>query len=58
MVAAHRWDIDGARAAALATAFLERPLEKGPHRTADQAGDVASDLTVTSFDHLADVLGC
>ncbi|MFD0850627.1 haloacid dehalogenase type II [Actinomadura adrarensis] len=58
MVAAHRWDIDGAREAGLSTAFLERPLERGPHRTADQATDVTSDLTVTSFHHLADALGC
>jgi 2-haloacid dehalogenase len=58
LVAAHRWDIDGARMAALRTAFLERPLEKGPHRSADRASDVGSDLSVTSFDHLADALGC
>ncbi|GAA4091541.1 haloacid dehalogenase type II [Actinomadura miaoliensis] len=58
MVAAHKWDIDGARQAGLATAFLERPLEKGPARTADRAADVTSDLAVTGFDHLADVLGC
>ncbi|NUW31900.1 haloacid dehalogenase type II [Nonomuraea sp. SMC257] len=58
LVAAHRWDIDGARDAGLATAFLERPLEKGPGRTADRAADVAADLAVTGFDHLADVLGC
>jgi 2-haloacid dehalogenase len=58
MVAAHRWDIDGARMAMLATAFLERPLEKGPHRAADRASNVTSDLTVTSFNHLADILGC
>ncbi|GAA2271871.1 haloacid dehalogenase type II [Nonomuraea roseoviolacea subsp. roseoviolacea] len=58
LVAAHRWDVDGAREAGLATAFLERPLEKGPGRTADRAADVTADLTVTGFDHLADVLGC
>ncbi|NUW41956.1 haloacid dehalogenase type II [Nonomuraea rhodomycinica] len=58
LVAAHRWDIDGARDAGLATAFLERPLEKGPGRTADRAADVAADLSVTGFDHLAGVLGC
>ncbi|WP_067463901.1 haloacid dehalogenase type II [Actinomadura macra] len=58
MVACHTWDIDGARAAGLGTAFLERPLEKGPARTADRASDTASDLTVSGFTHLADVLGC
>ena len=58
MVAAHRWDIEGARDAGFRTAFLERPLEKGPHRTADRAADVTSDLTVTSFTDLAGALGC
>jgi 2-haloacid dehalogenase len=58
MVAAHRWDLEGARAAGLRTAFVERPREKGPHRTADRTGDVTSDLTATSFTDLADALGC
>jgi 2-haloacid dehalogenase len=58
MVAAHRWDLDGARGAGLRTAFLERPLEKGPHGVADRAADVASDIAVTSFDQLAGILGC
>jgi 2-haloacid dehalogenase len=30
LVAAHPWDLDGARAAGLRTAFVERPLEYGP----------------------------
>jgi 2-haloacid dehalogenase len=58
MVAAHRWDIDGAHAAGLHTAFLERPREKGPLRTADKAADTTSDLSVTSFEELAGKLGC
>lgn len=58
MVAAHRWDIHGARNAGLRTAFLARPREKGPNRMADQATDVTSDLAVTSFPDLADALGC
>jgi 2-haloacid dehalogenase len=56
MVAAHGWDIDGARAAGMRTAFLERPDEKGPGRTADRAEDFESDLTVRSFGELADAL--
>lgn len=56
MVAAHRWDIDGARRAGLRTAFLERPAEKGPHQVADRAADVPADYSVTSFDELAEVL--
>ncbi|GAB2687917.1 haloacid dehalogenase type II [Nocardia thraciensis] len=58
MVAAHIWDIDGARAAGLRTAFLERPDEKGPHRKADRPESTTSDLTVASFFELADLLGC
>jgi 2-haloacid dehalogenase len=58
MVAAHMWDLDGAREAGLHTAFLSRPLEKGPHGTPDQAADVTSDLSVTSFLDLADILNC
>jgi 2-haloacid dehalogenase len=30
MVAAHAWDLDGARNAGLRTAFVDRPLEYGP----------------------------
>jgi 2-haloacid dehalogenase len=56
MVAAHRWDLDGAAAAGLRTAFVERPLEKGPHRTADRSADVTADVKVTSFPALADAL--
>ncbi|MPZ81746.1 MAG: haloacid dehalogenase type II [Actinophytocola sp.] len=66
MVAAHRWDLDGARKAGMRTAFLERPAEKGPLRVdgsfasslaaADRAADVTSDLSVASFTELADVL--
>ena len=58
MVAAHKWDLDGARNAGLRTAFLIRPLERGPHRAPDQPADVTSDLTVTSFPDLADTLNC
>ncbi|MCW2901281.1 MAG: haloacid dehalogenase type [Streptosporangiaceae bacterium] len=58
MVAAHKWDIEGAHDAGLRTAFLERPREKGPHHTADRAADVTSDLTIAGFGQLADILGC
>ncbi|MDQ0381619.1 haloacid dehalogenase type II [Amycolatopsis thermophila] len=58
MVAAHAWDLDGARAAGLRTAFLERPREKGPDHAADRAGDVRADLHVSGFPELADRLGC
>ncbi|MCM6772004.1 haloacid dehalogenase type II [Nocardia sp. CDC159] len=58
MVACHGWDIDGARAAGLRTAFVERPREKGPRRAADRAADTESDLAAGDFNALADLLGC
>ncbi|WP_214110616.1 haloacid dehalogenase type II [Acrocarpospora catenulata] len=58
MVAAHGWDLDGARAAGLRTAFIERPAEKGPGRAADRAENVESDLSVSSYVELADALRC
>jgi 2-haloacid dehalogenase len=57
MVAAHGWDLDGAAAAGLRTAFVERPREKGPERTADRAADVKADLYATDFLDLAGKLG-
>ena len=56
LVAAHGWDLDGAREAGLRTAFLERPAEKGPDRPADRAADVTADVSVASFTELAEVL--
>lgn len=53
MVAAHRWDLDGARAAGLRTAFLDRPREKGPNRQADRVGDVECDFYASSYLDLA-----
>lgn len=58
MVAAHKWDLIGAAEAGLRTAFVSRPREKGPHRSADSADDVSADLSVDSFTALADALGC
>jgi 2-haloacid dehalogenase len=54
MVAAHRWDLEGARDAGLRTAFVERPAEKGPLHAADR--DVEADVSAGSFTELADVL--
>lgn len=58
MVAAHQWDLDGARAAGLRTAFVHRPREKGPRQEADRAEDVTCDLYATDFLDLATQLGC
>jgi 2-haloacid dehalogenase len=53
MVAAHNWDLAGARAAGLRTAFVERPLEKGPFGHADRPGELDVDLSASSFPDLA-----
>ncbi|MGW4485063.1 haloacid dehalogenase type II [Amycolatopsis sp. NPDC004368] len=53
MVAAHTWDIHGARDAGFRTAFVERPGEKGPDRAADAAETTDSDLGAASFTDLA-----
>jgi 2-haloacid dehalogenase len=53
MVAAHKWDLEGARAAGLRTAFVDRPREKGPRRRADRAEDVACDLYASDLVDLA-----
>jgi 2-haloacid dehalogenase len=53
LVAAHNRDLEGARTAGLATAFIARPAEYGPH----QAGDLTAcgdwDLIATSITDLA-----
>jgi 2-haloacid dehalogenase len=53
MVAAHKPDLAAARAAGLRTAFVERPLEKGPSGGADRLPDPESDLEATDFIDLA-----
>jgi len=58
MVAAHRWDIEGAKAAGLRSAFVERANEKGPNGKADRLSDVRVDVGVHDFLELAEKLGC
>lgn len=58
LVAAHKWDVEGAKAAGLRTAFVERPLEKGRNGKADRLSDVNVDLGVHDFLELAENLGC
>jgi 2-haloacid dehalogenase len=57
MVAAHKPDLQAARFAGLRTAFVERPLEKGPSGGADRLPDHESDIQATDFLHLARQLG-
>ena len=58
MIAAHKWDVEGAKAAGLSTAFVERPLEKGSDGKADRLSEVNVDLGVHDFLELAKNLGC
>lgn len=58
MVAAHKGDLRAAQAAGLRTAFVERPLEKGPSGSADRLPDPEADVEATDFVDLANKLGC
>jgi 2-haloacid dehalogenase len=58
MVAAHKSDLRAAQAAGLRAAFVERPMEKGPHGGADLLPDLHSDVQATDFMDLAGQLGC
>ena len=58
MVAAHAYDVDGAKAAGFRTAYVFRPEEFGPGRGEDP-GDVSRfDVVAASFVELARALGC
>lgn len=56
MVATHAWDLAGAKAAGLRTAYVDRPAEWPGKAAADVGGPW--DLRVGDFGELADVLGC
>jgi 2-haloacid dehalogenase len=55
MVAAHPWDLDGARGAGLQTALIERPLEYGPGSAAHTYPD--ADESAADLVELAERLG-
>jgi 2-haloacid dehalogenase len=57
MVACHKYDLRGAKAAGLQTAFVARPLEFGPGGGSDVEFAPDFTLNVTSFLDLADRLG-
>ena len=57
MVAAHRHDLEGARAVGFRTAFIPRPLEWGPEGQADAAQDGDFDIIAEDFHDLAGQLG-
>jgi 2-haloacid dehalogenase len=58
MVAAHKGDLRAAQSNGLRTAFVERPLEKGPGGGADRLPDPESDIQASDFMDLAGKLGC
>lgn len=57
MVAAHKSDLHAARKAGLKTAFVPRPLERGPGRPYDAKPDPEFDLVAADFLELAGKLG-
>jgi 2-haloacid dehalogenase len=56
LAAAHNEDLAGARAAGLATAFIARPAEHGPHQQKDLTATADWDLTAASITDLASQL--
>jgi 2-haloacid dehalogenase len=54
LVAAHPADLQGARAAGLRTAFIDRPFEYGP--ATGMRSDPSADMSVTDLHQLADAL--
>jgi 2-haloacid dehalogenase len=55
MVAAHPWDLNAAREAGLATAYVPRPLERGP-ATPYEPSLPDADINARDFTDLADQL--
>jgi 2-haloacid dehalogenase len=53
MAAAHRGDLDAARACGLKTGFIHRPLEYGPTRQADEAAPGEYDVVASDIMDLA-----
>jgi 2-haloacid dehalogenase len=56
LVAAHNGDLAAAQRVGLATAFVARPLEQGPHRTTEVTPTGDWDASVASITELADQL--
>jgi 2-haloacid dehalogenase len=57
MVAAHKYDLDAAKAQGLRTAFVARPLELGPNGNVDTTPNPAYDYNVASLAELTGALG-
>ena len=57
MTAAHQSDLLSAQKAGLRSAFVPRPMERGPNQTPDPTPDPSFDLVAVDFLDLADKLG-
>ena len=57
MVAAHKDDLQAAKRCGLRTAFVRRPLERGPDSNADLSSDRSFDFNADDFNDLASRLG-
>jgi 2-haloacid dehalogenase len=57
LVAAHPYDLAAAAREGLRTGYVPRPLEHGPGRPPQEAGEHRFDMTAQDFGHLADLLG-
>lgn len=58
LVAAHNGDLAAARKAGLKTAFVLRATEHGADQATDMRAEQAWDVVASSFEDLADQLGC
>lgn len=58
LVAAHNGDLAAAQACGLATAFVARPSEYGPHQSVDFKAEGNWDVVADSFTGVADAMGC
>ncbi len=56
MVAAHPWDLEGARGAGMRTAYVPRPYERGPNPAPDLSPQPGVDVNAIDFDDLANKL--
>jgi 2-haloacid dehalogenase len=58
LVAAHNGDLAAAASCGLATGFVARPKEYGPHQSRDFKADREWDVVADSFVTLAKAMGC
>ena len=58
MTAAHKDDLKAARETGMRTAFVPRPGEHGPDRDIDTTNEDWIDVYASTFEELADKMGC